>query len=167
MILSLFGQIISWKRYTSSHIKRYSLTFWGDTLIRPLAELYEEIDTNQCPQIKAQTLHFTLVLFQNQRSGIQSQHKQSVSLFEHSLTALCNGDMQNIWPFRTNSFTTTTTFKAQPTELFLFLQQDEAERRVPQNELSGRGQAHDATSHHGHVICAGIQTTGEVTDSSN
>lgn len=51
-------------------------------------------------------------------------------------------------------FTTTATFKTQPTELFFFLQQDEAERRVSQDELSDGGQAHDASSHHGHVIRA-------------
>lgn len=44
--------------------------------------------------------------------------------------------------------------RAQPTQLLLLLQQDEAERRVPQDELPGCGQAHDAAAHHGHVIGA-------------
>lgn len=59
------------------------------------------------------------------------------------------------------SFTKTTTVKhPPPTELLFFLQQDEAERRVSQNELSGCGQAHDATTYHGYIICAERQTGG-------
>lgn len=52
----------------------------------------------------------------------------------------------------------------QPTKLFFFLQQDEAERRVSQNELSGCGQAHDAGSNYGHITRPEKQT-GEITDS--
>ncbi len=38
---------------------------------------------------------------------------------------------------------------------------------MSQDELSDGGQAHDASSHHGHVIRAERHITGEVTDSSN
>lgn len=47
----------------------------------------------------------------------------------------------------------------QPTELFLFLQQDEAEGRVSQAELSDCRQADDAAPNHGHVIRAETQMT--------
>lgn len=53
--------------------------------------------------------------------------------------------------------------EAQPTELLFLLQQDEAERRVALDELPGRGQAHDAASHHRHIVCAERQVKGELT----
>lgn len=49
----------------------------------------------------------------------------------------------------------------KPTKLFFFLQQDEAERRVSQNELSGCGQAHDAGSNYSHITRPGKQR-GEI-----
>lgn len=52
---------------------------------------------------------------------------------------------------------------SRPTELLFLLQQDEAERRVPQEELPGRGQAHDAASHHRHIVGAETQVKGQVT----
>lgn len=57
-------------------------------------------------------------------------------------------------------FTKTPTFKTQPTKLFFFLQEDKAESWMSQNELSGRSQSHDASSHHGHVIRAERQRWG-------
>lgn len=57
--------------------------------------------------------------------------------------------------------------RAQPTQLLLLLQQDEAERRVPQDELPGCGQAHDAAAHHGHVIGAARGEVRQATDSSD
>lgn len=57
--------------------------------------------------------------------------------------------------------------QAQPTQLLLLLQQDEAERRVPQDELPGCGQAHDAAAHHGHVIGAVRGEVRQATDSSD
>lgn len=50
--------------------------------------------------------------------------------------------------------------KPEPTELFFFLQQNKAECRVSQDQLSRCGQAHDAASHHGHIICTKRQKRG-------
>lgn len=38
---------------------------------------------------------------------------------------------------------------------------------MSQNELSGCGQTHDASSHDGHIISAERQTVGEITDGSH
>lgn len=51
---------------------------------------------------------------------------------------------------------------AQPTQLLLLLQKDEAESRMPKDELPGSGQAHDAATHHGHVI--GAERRGKTGD---